>query len=180
MAFNFTFRGPEHFVSEYAQEWQDIYDKRNYYFVDPILIWNISKQGNIRWSEVKLPDVRGVLTECKKFNMNFGASFSRKINGKRSVLALARSDREFTDDEISHLSDKFDFLADCVLGQCGLTDKELEVLRDLRDGSTYKDIGERLEISVPTVKARAEKARKKLGAKTTMQAVASASIRNFI
>ncbi len=99
---------------------------------------------------------------------------------KRSFLTISRPDREFTDEEMAHLDDKFNNLVDYVVGQCGLTSKELDALRGLRDGLSYKQIAVELEISVPTVKSRAERAKGKLGAKTTTQAVAMASTRNFI
>jgi len=180
LAFNMTFRGPEYLHSEYPAEWQKIYEDRNYFFVDPVLIWSVTKTGNKRWSEIKLPDIRGVMSEARKCDLNYGAAFSRKSMNKRSFLTISRPDREFTDEELVHLGDKFDHLVTYVVGQCGLTEKELDALRGLRDGLSYKQIAVELEISVPTVKSRAERAKGKLGAKTTTQAVAMASTRNFI
>jgi LuxR family transcriptional regulator len=180
LAFNMTFRGPEYLHSEYPAEWQQIYEDRNYFFVDPVLIWSVTKTGNKRWSEIKLPDIRGVMSEARKCDLNYGAAFSRKSMNKRSFLTISRPDREFTDEELAHLGDKFDHLVTYVVGQCGLTEKELDALRGLRDGLSYKQIAVELDISVPTVKSRAERAKGKLGAKTTTQAVAMASTRNFI
>ena len=180
MAFNMTFRGPEYLHSEYPEDWQKIYEERNYFFVDPVLIWCVTKTGNKRWSDIKLPDLRGVMKEAKNCNLNYGAAFSRKLKNKRSFLTISRPDREFTDEELEHLGDKFDHMVAYVVGQCGLTDKELDALRGLRDGLSYKQIAVELNISVPTVKSRAERAKGKLNAKTTTQAVAMASTRNFI
>ena len=180
LAFNMTFRGPEYLHSEYPEEWQKIYEEQNYFIADPILIWCVTKTGNKRWSDINLPDLRGVIKEAKKCDLNYGAAFSRKLANKRSFLTISRPDREFTDEELAHLGDKFDHLVSYVVGQYGLTDKELDALRGLRDGLSYKQIAVELNISVPTVKSRAERAKGKLGAKTTTQAVAMASTRNFI
>ena len=180
LAFNMTFRGPEYLHSEYPEEWQKIYEERNYFFVDPVLVWCVTKTGNKRWSEIKLPDIRGVMKEARKCGLNYGAAFSRKLLNKRSFLTISRPDREYTDEELIHIGDKFDHLVSYVVGQCGLTSKELDALRGLRDGLSYKQIAVELDISVPTVKSRAERAKGKLGAKTTTQAVAMASTRNFI
>lgn len=180
LAFNMTFRGPEYLHSEYPIEWQDIYEERNYFFVDPVLVWSVTKTGNKRWSDIKLPDIRGVMKEALAYDLRYGAAFSRKAVGKRSFLTISRSDREFTDEEMAFLSDKFDMMVDHVVGQSNLTEKELDALRGLRDGLSYKQIAVELSISVPTVKSRAERAKAKLGAKTTTQAVAIASTRNFI
>ena len=84
LAFNMTFRGPEYLHSEYPAEWQKIYEDRNYFFVDPVLIWSVTKTGNKRWSEIKLPDIRGVMSEARKCDLNYGAAFSRKSMNKRS------------------------------------------------------------------------------------------------
>jgi LuxR family transcriptional regulator len=180
LAFNMTFRGPEYLHTEYPLDWQQIYEDRNYFIVDPVLIWCVTKTGNKRWSEIKLPDVRGVMKEAMKYNLNYGAAFSRKFMNKRSFLTISRPDREFTDEELNHLGEKFDYIDGYVVRQCGLTTKELDALRGLRDGLSYKQIAVALEISVPTVKSRADRAKAKLGAKTTTQAVAMASTRNFI
>lgn len=180
MAFNMTFRGPEYFQSEYSEEWQKIYEDRNYFFVDPILVWSVTKSGNKRWSDIKLPDIRGVLKEARKYDLNYGAAFSRKVNNKRSFFTISRPDREFTDEEIQHLGERFDYLVEIVTGQSGLTDKELDALRGLRDGLSYKQVSALLDISVPTVKSRADRAKTKLGARTTTQAVAIASARKIL
>lgn len=180
LAFNMTFRGPEYLHSEYPEDWQKIYEDRNYFFVDPVLVWSVTKSGNKRWSEIRLPDIRNVMKEAEKYGLNYGAAFSRKFMNKRSFMTISRSDREFTDEELAHLGEKFDHLVSYVIGQCGLTTKELDALRGLRDGLSYKQIAVELDISVPTVKSRAERAKGKLGAKTTTQAVAMASTRNFI
>lgn len=38
LAFNLTFRGPEHLHSEYPDAWRRLYEERNYFFVDPTLV----------------------------------------------------------------------------------------------------------------------------------------------
>lgn len=179
LAFNLTFRGPEHLHSGHNPEWQRIYEDRNYLFSDPILIWTINKSGFIRWSEINLPDIRGVLPEARKFNLNYGAAFSRKTKHKRSFLTLARADREFTDTEMEVISGKFENLCELVVGRTLLTDGELDVLRLLKDGYGQRDIAETLDVSESTVKQRALKACRKLDAKTRAQAVAICVARNY-
>lgn len=180
LAFNMTFRGPEHLHSEYPKLWRRIYEERNYYFVDPVLLWGVSRTGNKRWSEIRLPDVRNVMTEARKFDLNYGAVFSRKYQYKRSFLTVARADRELTDVELEVLGSKFDSWVEMVVGNVHLTEAEQEVLRYLRDGLGQREIADTLGISESAVKQRVQKACSKLQAKTRAQAVAIAVARNLL
>ncbi len=179
LAFNLSFRGPEHLHSEYPAAWRRIYEERNYFFVDPTLIWIIGYSGNKRWSEIRLPDIRNIMKEARKFDLNYGVALSRKVENKRSFLTVSRSDREFTDTEIEVLSSKFDGWVDMVVGRASLTDGELEVLRYLKDGMGQAEIAAGIGISESAVKQRCLKACTKLGAKTRAQAVAIAVGRNY-
>jgi LuxR family transcriptional regulator, quorum-sensing system regulator SdiA len=181
-AYNITFRGPEFFHSEYPKAWQVEYESRSYAYFDPVLLWNIMNVGDRRWSDVKLPDLRGVLREARKHGLNYGASFSRNRRGKKSILTISRADREFADEEMAFLSATFERIMDDIDGgdMTGLTPAELETLRCLRDGMSYAEVAELLKISVPTVKARVEKSRGKLGARNATQAVALALQRKLI
>ena len=179
LAFNLTFRGPEHLHSGYPDAWRRLYEHRNYFFTDPILVWTVANSGNRRWSEIRLPDIRGVLTEARKFDLNYGAVFSRKSNYKRSFLTLSRPDREFSDTEMEVIGEKFDAWVDMVVGRIQLTDGELDVLRGLKDGLGQSEIAEVLGLSESAVKQRCIKACTKLQAKTRAQAVAIAVARNY-
>ena len=179
LAFNLTFRGPEHLHSAYPEEWVKLYQDRNYFFLDPINFWTFSHIGEKRWSEIKLPDVRGVMAEAKKYGLVYGAIFSRKRNDKKSLLSVARADRELTDLEIEIIGAKFDGWIDMVVGRTLLTDGELDVLRALRDGLDRQEIAARLGMSESGVKQRGVKACSKLNAKTLTQAVAIAVARNY-
>lgn len=181
-AHNITFRGPEYFHSEYPKAWQVEYESKSYAYFDPVLLWNIMNVGDRRWSEVRLPDIRGVMKEARKYNLNYGASFSRSQKGKKSILTLGRADREYTDEEMAFLSATFEHLMAEIAREDGggLTPAEAETLRCLRDGLSYAEAAVLLGISVPTVKARIEKARGKLGARNATQAVANAIQRKLI
>ena len=93
---------------------------------------------------------------------------------------MSRPDREIEDREMTYLSNKFDRLVSLVSGECGLTDKEKDVLVGLNQGLTFNQIGNDLSISLPAVKARVKSARQKLDCATTTQAVALAVKRNYI
>lgn len=180
LAFNMTFKGPEHLHNTYPKEWVKIYMERNYVFLDPVNLWTFSRSGRWRWSEVNMPDVRGVLEEAKKYGLCHGAIFSQMRGFRRSLLSVARPDRELTDTEIDVLDAKFGSWADMVMGGPELTEGELDVLRGLRDGLERTEIAERLGISESGVKQRLSKACTKLRARTPTQAVAIAVSRNYL
>lgn len=180
MGFNLTYRGPEHLHNGYPDGWRKIYEERNYFFGDPIAAWTMLNEGAIRWSEVKIPDMRGVMPEARKFGLNYGVAISRKVARKRSFLTISRPDREFRDDEILTTQAKFSLWNDLVVNRASLTDGEIEVLRCFRDGLGQAETAETLGISESTVKQRAVKACAKLNAKTRTQAVALAVARNYL
>jgi LuxR family transcriptional regulator len=180
LAFNLTVRGPEYIHTDQPRAWRKYYEDRNFHFTDPVFIWSIANSGHRRWSEVPLPDVKGVLVAARRYGLNYGAVFSRKINGKHSVMTLARKDRELTDTEMELAAAKFDSFLDLVVGAPLLTEGELDVLRALKNGLGQSEIATTLGLSESAVKLRCQKACTKLNARTRTQAVAIAVARNML
>lgn len=179
MGYGWGLRGIEHLHSTYPEKWRETYETRNYFVGDPILIWHMANTGEKRWSEIKSPDLRGVMKHATEFGLVYGAVFSRKTGLKKSFLTLARSDRELTDEEISEVAAKFSIWVETVLARASLTEAELAVLRAFRDGLGQRETAEALGIAESTVKQRAIRACSKLGAQTRTQAVAIAVQRNY-
>ena len=180
MAFNMTFRGPEFMHSEYPEAWRAEYEERNYFALDPVLGWALTRSGHKLWSEIGLLDVRKVLKRGEEHGLRYGAVFSAKRGRKRSFLTIARSDRELADSEIAHINAKFETWCELVTNRAALTDRELDVLRCLRDGLGQREIAEALDIAESTVKQRAISATTKLGANNRTQAVAIAMTRGYL
>lgn len=72
MGFNLTYKGPEHLHNAYPDAWRSIYEDRNYFFGDPIAMWTMTHDGAARWSEVRIPDLRGVMQAARRFRLNYG------------------------------------------------------------------------------------------------------------
>ena len=178
---NYRLSGPEHLINGYPEEWRDEYEGRNYMIGDPVLLWVMSHDdGHIRWSAIKMPDLRGVMRAAKRHKINHGVSFTRRIGRKRSFLSLAHTSREFTDEEIGLYRLKFHLWVDLVHNRAALSEGEIAVLRCFRDGLGQQQTAQLLNISESTVKQRILKACTKLGASTRTQAVATAVTRNYL
>jgi LuxR family transcriptional regulator len=180
LVFGFSMSGTEMVHSEFDERWTTRYQQRSYFAVDPVFMWAISSTGHSRWSEVNLPDVKGILTEAKPYGMAYGTIFSQVLEGNRSFLSIARDDRELTDDEIQDMNVKFTKWAAVMCPRVALSVGELDVLLALRDGLGQRDIAKLLSIAESTVKQRANSACAKLGAKTRAQAVGIAVKSNYI
>lgn len=179
IGFNYTFTGPEYMVSGYPEDWRAEYEERNYFMGDPVLMWMSMNSGMRRWSEIKLPDVRGIMKRAEERGIRYGVAVSIKKGRKRSICTAARSDRELTDAELQRLSAKFEVWCELTTNRAALTEGELEVLRRLRNGLTQKVIAAELGIAEATVKQRAITATNKLGASNRIQAVAVAMTRGY-
>ena len=173
-------KGPEFVHSEFPKPWQIAYEKRVFMWRDPVLLWAVmGKGGDKRWSDIDGLDVMGVMEAAKEFGLKFGAIFARG-SIKKSVLSLAREDREFTEEEMLLLSRMMDQLMVDVSLDRNLSEQELETLRLLRDGLSHKEIGTNLDISVSAVKFRLASARRKLGAQSNVHALALALQRSLV
>jgi len=179
LAFNVSFKGPEHFWTTFPKAWHNEYEGASLHFADPAVIWPLMNVGDIRWSEINLPDVRSVFKKARVHGLNYGALFSRKDRNSKTILSVSREDRELTDGEMMSLSVRWSRLATLVDGRAGLTDKEMEVLALARDGFDYSQIANKLGISRGSVNVRATNARSKLGANSITHAVAIAIMRNY-
>lgn len=180
MALNMTSHGPEYLLDRRPRAWCEAYEAQNYFIGDPVLAWTIWHDGWTRWSDITLPDMRGVMKEARKFGMNFGMVTSREDANRRSFLSASRTDREFTDAEVALLVGQFNRWVDVAMNRATLTDGELEVLRCFRDGMGQREAADHLGVSESTIKQRANKACVKLEANTRTQAVVTAVSRGYL
>lgn len=177
-----SFWGPDFYHSEYPRAWQVEYERHGYVHFDPILLWAMTNSGDRRWSDIRLIDLRGVLSRARRHGLVYGACLVRLIDGRRSILTASRGDREFTLTEVEVLAEHFETVLAGV-GQtlsATLTPAEAQTLRALRDGLTHAEASAELGVGVPAIKARIRAAREKLGARTATQAVARAIQRRLI
>ncbi len=166
---------------QYPPDWIKEYQTTVCSAFDPVAVWTIVHIGAIRWSEIRLPDPQNVMQRAHGFGLRFGAAFSAHSPQGKSMLSVARSDRELTDAEMSSLGAHFQRLLAFVDCHSGLTAGEIDVLRHTGElGLGYREIARRLGISEPAVKKRAANTRRKLGARTLAQAVLIARNRGIL
>ncbi len=172
--------GPEFIQSNYPQEWQTEYDENAYHLRDPTFLWGLTNNGARRWSEIKIPDAFGVMKRARRHGLIFGAVFSKGVFTKKSVLCVARDDREVTDEEMVLLADWFDQYVTACNNKHPFSAKELDVLQCLSNDMTVEKAAAHLNISASAAKARLKTARDRFGAKTNTWIVATAIRSNLI
>lgn len=160
------------------QAWIDHYTRRGYLVHDPVVRWVYSNSGVMRWSAIRLPDPRGVMKNAALYGMRYGAAVSCPPigdSGQRSFGTFSRADREFTDQELSILSERFRRMHLEAMPPTNLTRAEIEALSMMREGLLLKEIAGRLGVTEGAIKQRIRSAKEKLRAKTASQAVSCAA-----
>lgn len=187
LAINIRHLTPEFLLSTYPEEWVSIYTEKRYALFDPVTIWCRLSEGAKRWSEIDIGPFSRignlVMTHALQFNLVYGGavSVSNKSNSNvKSLISGARDDRELTDEELNELEAILKRIVTAVGHHAGLSAAELNTLRDLATGMTHDEIAYRQSVSPAAVKKRIERARKVLGARNAVQAVAIAARRGLI
>jgi DNA-binding CsgD family transcriptional regulator len=187
LALNIRHLTPEFLQSSYPSDWVKIYTDRRYVLFDPVVAWARFSVGTIRWSEIPAAFSRGagshILDHASQFGLNYGGVVSsRGPAGSHClcVLSGARADRELRPSELKSMAAILDEIVDAVGEHAGLTEVELEALRDLAEGLTHNEIADQRGVSPATIKKRLERAREVLGARNAVHAVAIATRRGLI
>ena len=158
----------------YPAEWIDLYTRRVYQLQDPVAVWGVSNEGQIRWSEIPGEDPADVLIQARRFGLRFGSVVACGPVTLRSVCSFARGDREHTDDELGELSEVATRLHIEADPERALTGGQLAALRQVACGQRYARAAWNLGISEGALKARLQAARHRLDARTVAEAVARA------
>jgi LuxR family transcriptional regulator len=105
IALHIRYTTPNFLFQTYPKDWINQYSQRGLVMFDPIVGWGFANTGSIRWSGLGEMDPKGVLEQAKAFDMNFGFAHALDVGNSRSVAGFSRSDREYTDDEITRITD---------------------------------------------------------------------------
>jgi len=168
------FASPLIYVRTYEEAWTKIYDENAYALRDPLVFWGLGVKGHTRWSAIKLPDPFNIIGQARSHGLVYGAVVSCGPITSRSIVGMAHSTREFTDDEIAEAVKIVYNLHLAAEPPTELTLAQIEALRLLADGDRHAAAAAKLGISESAFKARLQSARVRLGARTTAQALKKA------
>jgi len=170
----FAFPMAEH--NAFPEAWVDEYTRDGLLLDDPAMRWAYQHIGVARWSALNIGDPRGVLNRAASHGLHYGAAISipGDADGPRSLGLFSRTDREFSDPELTFMHRVLQHSHDVTVPKSTLTDAELEALRMVRDGMLMKEIANRLGVSEGAIKQRLRNARVKLRARTGSHAVSIA------
>ncbi len=165
------FTSPLVSIYTWPQTWQDHYTNNVYGLRDPMVAWAFAKQGVCRWSECPIPDPFSIIKQAAEFGLRFGATVSYGRISSRTIVGIARDDREFTLDELVQAQDLVADLHNKAELPENLTGAQREALKLVSTGHRYAEAATALGISESAFKLRLSSARTRLLAKTTAEAV---------
>ncbi len=174
------FSGPALVRDTYPSEWKEHYAESLMAYWDPVVVWSLTNTGHRRWSELNIPDPMNIMGKAAEYGMNYGVVVSLGKISKRSLLGFARSDREFTDEEIHHAVDVFTRIHDLVTESKSLTKNQADALRLIAGGDLHSAASEKLGISESALKARLKSARTRMNARSTAEAITRAKEQNLL
>jgi LuxR family transcriptional regulator, quorum-sensing system regulator SdiA len=168
------FATPLLYKSSYPAAWVEHYNSHSYYLRDPLVFWGVGVEGTTRWSAIPLPDPFGVMKKAAVHGLNYGAVSSYGPITSRSIVGIARRDREFEDSEIEQLRELTIQLHIEAKPPSELTRAQIEALQCLANGDRHTAAAAKLGISESALKARLNSARIRLEARTTNEAIRKA------
>ena len=155
----------------YDQAWTDHYTENGYVLRDPMTAWGFCTTGSTRWSNKKIPDPFGIFKEAARFGLRYGATISCGPIRSRTVVSVARADREFEDAELDEINVIASRLHEMTEAPQKLTKAQIEALKRIAEGDMHAAAAAKLGISESALKARLTSARQNLMARTTAEAI---------
>lgn len=168
------FASPVLYMRTYDEAWTKVYDENAYALRDPLVFWGLGGKGSTRWSAIRLPDPFNILGQAREHGLIYGAVVSHGPITSRTIVGIARDDREFTDEEIADIVKIVEDLHSAAAPPTELTRAQKEALRLLADGDRHTAAATKLGISESAFKARLQSVRVRLGARTMAQALKKA------
>ena len=104
IALHISFTTPRFLFQTYNKDWMDVYSENGLVLKDPTVLWGFSNTGVKRWNDLKEMDVNQVLPLARKYGLKYGFTFAIHQDDSRSIGSFARTDRDFSDQEIESLA----------------------------------------------------------------------------
>jgi len=171
VALHIRFTSPLMSFQTYDPKWTDHYTENGYVLRDPMTAWGFCTTGWTRWSNRIIPDPFGIFKEAASYGLTYGATISCGPIRSRTIVSVARADREFDDSEINMAQAIANQLHDMSEPPHRLTKAQAEALKMIADGYRHAAAAATIGISESALKARLTAAREKLMARTTAEAI---------
>ena len=175
IALHIEFNAPKLLFQTYPVAWINHYEQMGFIMNDPTVHWGFSNIGHKRWSELTEFDTKGILKAAGKFGLNFGVTLSMDKQKKQTIASFARSDREFSDDEIVEIQEIIEMIHKEEVSAIKLTSKQKILLNELANGARIEEASKNLNVSMVTIKVQLTNIRMLLGTRTSAEAVQRAS-----
>ncbi|SEN12139.1 autoinducer binding domain-containing protein [Palleronia pelagia] len=179
-ALHIRFTSPLMLFTTYSPEWTEHYTQQGYVLRDPMTAWSFASTGATRWSNPKIPDPFHVFDEARKFGLNYGVTVSAGPITSRTVISVARGDRELRDEEMIAIEEIAKNLHGMADPNIRLTRAQHEALKCVADGHRHSAAAAMLGVSESALKLRLTGVREKLMARTTAEAIQRAKDYNLI
>lgn len=165
------FAAPLMTFQTYSRAWIERYTSQAYAMRDPMTAWGFSTEGAERWSDIGIPDPFEIMLEAASYGLKYGVQISCGPISSRTIAALARNDREFTDSERDRAERIVRRMHELTEPPESLTNAQVEALRLVAAGDRHAAAAAKLGISESALKARLTSARQRLMARTTAEAI---------
>jgi LuxR family transcriptional regulator len=182
-------------VNNYTEDWQNLYQAKNYLAVDPTVHLAMRSLAPIIWTDNLFANTREFWEEAHSHGLRFGwAQSIHDFNGAVGLLSLSRSSTPISEAElmekrfkiawltqISHLR-MTEYLTPKLMPEINvqLSNREIEVLRWTADGKTSGEISEILKISERTVNFHVANIATRLNAPNKVSATIKAALLGLI
>ncbi|MEK6598819.1 MAG: LuxR C-terminal-related transcriptional regulator [Deltaproteobacteria bacterium] len=173
--------------SSYPKEWLSVYQKKQLYFIDPIVIQQYKFSGTQFWVDTykkyRGKDISEFIYDASSFGLKYGITSGIKspCNRMGSLVAFSNSknyfeehQKEIMDAIIPHLHQALVRIYRVLKTDISspLTAREMDIIHWIKEGKTNWEISVIFNISERTVKFHLDNIKEKLGAVSKTHAVA--------
>lgn len=129
MGLHINFTTPAFFFQSYPRPWLEHYSQAGLLVNDPTVSWCFENTGVCRWSDME--DPAGILDQAAEYGMKYGIVYATRSGDSHSMSGFARPDREFNDEEIAALVERFEKLHHATIDQQALKASTVDQLKKM-------------------------------------------------
>ena len=137
IALHIRFTAPTYMFQAYPDAWLEEYGREGLVMSDPSVAWAFAHTGTVSWAALVHADEAQVFARAARHGLVHGLTTSLLRGGSRSMAGFARSDRDFTQEEITEVEAAVTLLHDTTLAGQALGPEMQDGLRRLSVTSTH-------------------------------------------